>query len=187
MEYLICLAGPSGVGKSSYAQRLKEHFNLMAPTIVTTRNPREDDDISRYTYVCKNRFESLVEKDEFLEWDIFRDNFYGTLKSNLTLLNKSDYSGIVLDLTPEGCRQVKIAHDDAVIICLLPDDPTWLKKRLRKRGSNKDAEIEKRTELLDSYIQSVQELNAPVVQCGYEPETWDITFKQIIDTVINHS
>lgn len=182
MNQVICLVGPSGVGKSSYAKRLKKHFNLADQQVVTTRNSRVDDG-NHYQYVSEVVFQKMIKKNLFLEWDKYINYFYGTTMKSIEDIQNSNYCGCVLDLTPAGCNKVKKKIKEVLIIALLPDNIDWLKKRLFKRNTNSKNEIELRTDLLISFINEVKELKVPIVECRYESSSWGPTFKKIIRLV----
>lgn len=179
MGKIVCFVGPSGVGKTSYINRLKNEFGFITPTIVTTRKPREDDN-SHYVYVDESSFRRMIKSGDFLEWDEYGDYYYGTKKDSVSNAGDDDY---VLDLTPVGCRQIQAKIPEAIIIALLPDDASWLKKRLFERGTNNVSEIERRTKLLDGYIEQVEKMNTPVVRCKFSPSSWEDTFQEIVNIV----
>ncbi len=180
MGKVVCFVGPSGVGKTSYINRLKNEFGFITPTIVTTRDPRQDDN-SHYVYVNEASFRKMIKSGDFLEWDQYGDCYYGTKKESI--LNAENESRFVLDLTPSGCQQVQAIISGIIIIALLPDDPSWLKKRLFERGANNKSEIEQRTKLLDDYIRRVGEMNVPIVRCKFSPASWNNTFQEIVNIV----
>lgn len=180
MNPLVCFVGPSGVGKTSYAKRLIEGFGFQVPSIATTRKPREDDG-NNYIYLDEAKFLRMISDECFIEWDRFNGYYYGTLKESVMLiLNSPEAKGCVLDLTPKGCKQIKATIPGAVIIALLPDDMGWLKKRLFERGTDSAETIKQRSQILEAFIQEVENLNTQVVYCNYAPESWDPTFEKII-------
>lgn len=180
MNLLVCFVGPSGVGKTSYIKRLIEDFNFQLPIIAVTRGPRDEDGIN-YIYLDEPRFLKMISDRKFIEWDCFNGHYYGTFKESITqILNSSEAIGCVLDLTPKGCRQIKATIPEAIIIALLPDNMKWLKKRLFERATDSIRVIEQRTKILQNFIQEIKNLNTQIVYCNYAPETWDLTFENII-------
>lgn len=182
---VVCFAGPSGVGKTSYAKRLIEKHNFTFPSVVTTRKQRSDDN-ECYQYVDESTFIEMVNSGRFIEWDKYSDYYYGTLLRSVEKVMKlSYYSGIILDLTPNGCRGVKRAVPDSIIIALLPDDPEWLYERLKSRNSQSMKEIQARTDLLKSYLDEIALLACKKVYASFSPDSWDKTFKEIEDIIFN--
>lgn len=177
---VICLVGPSGVGKTSFAKRLVDRCGLVLSPVVTTRSRRSDDD-SRYQYISEVEFLGLVGKNYFIEWDKYTDYYYGTPAHSIPTATCEHYDapGVILDLTPTGCLKVKAVLPKAVIIALLPDDPVWLEKRLVSRNSQSPLEIETRLKLLQGYLREIERLNCERVYVSFDPSSWDTTFEVI--------
>lgn len=175
----VCLVGPSGVGKTSYARRLVNTRGFALPSVVTTRQRRSDDD-GRYRYVTDPIFAKMVDSGQFLEWDKYSHYRYGTLRESVEeIINSGRFSGIILDLTPTGCQKVLEVIPKAIVIALLPDDPKWLFERLMSRGSQPRQEINARTRLLESYLAEMNRLVCKKVYARFASSSWDNTFREI--------
>ena len=75
---LFVISGCSGVGKSTVLKLLMaEHEELIFSVSATTRAPRpgEREGVD-YTYVSRECFQGMIERDEFLEYDSHMSNFY---------------------------------------------------------------------------------------------------------------
>jgi len=180
---MICFVGPSGVGKTSYASRLMKKHGFTLPDVVTTRQRRLDDD-HRYQYVTESTFAEMKRSGLFLEWDKYADHSYGTLARSVEeTINSKHGHGIILDLTPNGCRQIVNTVPTAIVIALLPDDPTWLFERLKNRNSQSLEEILLRTGILKNYLKETGSLTCKKVYVGFSPDSWDKTF-EVIEKIV---
>ncbi len=159
--------------------RLVGKHGFTLPTVVTTRRPRSDDG-RHYQYVTEDVFIEMTRSDAFLEWDKYSDYYYGTfIRSVEEAICFGSCSGVVLDLTPNGCRKVVSVMSSAILIALLPDDPTWLFERLKSRNSQPLEEIRTRTNLLQHYLDEVNSLACKKVYASFSPDSWDKTFETI--------
>lgn len=182
---VVCLVGPSGVGKTSYAKRLMEKHGFALPSVITTRQRRSDDD-GRYQYVIESVFAKMVDSGLFLEWDKYSNYHYGTLLRNVgELANSGCHTGIILDLTPNGCQKVMKVISTAIVIALLPDDPAWLFERLTSRNSQPLEEIQARTNLLKKYLDEMNLLTCRKVYASFSPDSWDKTFGEIEEIIFS--
>lgn len=173
---IICFVGPSGVGKTSFANLLVEKYNrLTLPTVITTRQKRMDDD-DRYQYVSDVDFFEMIKLNLFIEWDIYLNYYYGTLLQSIKKYRKN---GVILDLTPNGCKKIIKIIPSAIIIALLPNKPAWLINRLISRNTQSKKEIETRTKLLESYLDEINLLDCKKVYVHFSPDSWKGTLLEI--------
>ncbi|MHC4840740.1 MAG: guanylate kinase, partial [Planctomycetota bacterium] len=104
---LVVLSGPSGVGKTTVAERLIERGGYARSVSVTTRPPREDEqDGSDYKFISRSEFRTLVEKGELIEHAEVHENLYGTPKDPVRA-TVEDGSVLVLVIDVDGGEQVK--------------------------------------------------------------------------------
>ena len=132
---MIVISSPSGAGKTTIAKKLtSKKSNIELSVSLTTRKPRvgEVNGVD-YKFVSPNYFRQQIKKNAFLESAKVFDNFYGTLKQQITSkLNKG--KNILLDIDWQGARQVKKKlPNDTVTIFILPPSLKELEQRLKKR------------------------------------------------------
>lgn len=143
---LIVLSGPSGVGKGTVRRALfqMKNHDLVYSVSMTTRPPRENEvDGVDYYFVDKKTFLTRIRENKFLEWAEFVGHYYGT---PLDKVEEQLDQGkeVVLEIEVEGALQVRKQMKDAVFIFLVPPGKKALYERLKKRGTEPLALIDKR-------------------------------------------
>lgn len=135
------ISGPSGVGKGTVCNRLRElRPDLHYSVSMTTRacRPGEVDGLS-YHFVSPEHFTDLVERGLFLEHAVVhRSNSYGTPREPVEQALREGRP-VVLEIDLQGARQVKENMPEAQLVFLTP--PSWeeLVNRLRGRATEDEA------------------------------------------------
>ena len=135
---LFVISAPSGCGKTTLGNRLLEdNLGLANSVSMTTRSPRpgEKEGLD-YLFVSRKRFQEMIKKDAFLEYEENFGHYYGTpgkfIEDNL----KEDKS-VLLSIDVKGAMKVKRAYpDNSVLIFILPPSMVALRKRLNARRSD---------------------------------------------------
>lgn len=141
---LFVLSGASGVGKSTVlAKVMEQRKDLTFSVSATTRSPRpgEQDGVSYY-FVSKEKFEDMIKKEQFVEYDAHMDNYYGTPRAQLE--DKLKRGHVILDIEPNGAFAVKKSCPDAVLVFIAPPSMEELERRLRTRGDTGEEQIKLR-------------------------------------------
>ena len=143
---LIVISGASGVGKGTVlALMMKQRNDLLFSVSATTRPPRPNEvDGFHYYFITKERFEEMIARGEFLEYDDHADNYYGTPRAQAE--EKRSRGQVLLDIEPNGAKQVKQAAPDATLIFIMPPSMEELERRLRGRGDTSEEQIRMRME-----------------------------------------
>lgn len=139
---LFVISGASGVGKSTVLSKVMDaRKDLIFSVSATTRAPRPDEkDGVNYYFVSEPQFKEMIEKGEFLEYDVHHSTYYGTPKGQLD--EKLERGNVVLDVEPNGAFNVRRIRPDATLIFILPPSREALEKRLRGRGDTSPEQIE---------------------------------------------
>lgn len=142
---LVLYTGSSGVGKGTIMQELlKRDKNIRLSVSNTTRPPREGEiDGVHYNFVTKEQFESLIQKDGYLEYAEYCGNYYGTPKQQVEDLLNQGYD-VFLEIEVCGGLQIMKKYPDVLSIFVLPPSLDTLEKRLRRRGTEDEETILKR-------------------------------------------
>ncbi|KAM3557485.1 hypothetical protein MY1884_003123 [Beauveria asiatica] len=142
----VVISGPSGVGKGTLFNLLFErHPDAFCLSVShTTRTPRSgEEDGKDYHFVQMQDFEDLIAKDGFVEHAEFSGNRYGT--SKMTIEEQTKKGRIVLlDIEMEGVKQIKNSSIAARYVFIAPPSVQQLEQRLRGRGTETEASIQKR-------------------------------------------
>lgn len=131
---LIVISGPSGVGKDTVLQRMKErrmpfHFVVTA----TTRPPRADEVHGRdYFFLSTDEFAEMIEQKELLEWARVYNDYKGIPKQQVRDALASGHD-VVMRLDVQGAATVRELSPGAVMIFLAPASEEELVNRLRER------------------------------------------------------
>ena len=146
MGKLIVISGASGVGKGTVvkammAQREDLYFSVSA----TTRPPRPGEVDGRdYYFVTREEFEKMIARGEMLEYDEHARNYYGTPKAQIE--EKRSRGHVLLDIEPNGAKNVKKHYPEAVLIFVMPPSLAELERRLRGRNDTPEDQIQIRME-----------------------------------------
>lgn len=142
---LVVFSGPSGSGKGTVLKEaMKMSDNLTISVSVTTRAPRTGEiDGVDYIFYSKEQFTDLIEKDGFLEWACFCENYYGTPKERVEAL-LSEGKDVILEIEVQGAMKIKEVCPDAVLIFNMPPSSAELKNRLTGRNTDAADVIKKR-------------------------------------------
>jgi guanylate kinase len=142
---LWVIAAPSGAGKTSLVHALLERDPSLKFSIsYTTRPPRPSEQPGRdYFFVDTDEFQKMVERGEFLEHARVFDNWYGTSRTYVDSLLAQGFS-VLLEIDWQGARQVRKHAPEAQSIFILPPSVAELERRLRGRGTDSAATIERR-------------------------------------------
>src|SRR5687767_4372130 len=131
---LIVVSGPSGVGKDSVVQRMKErelpfHFVVTA----TTREKRQSETNGKdYWFVSKDEFARMIEEDELIEYAIVYGDYKGIPKFEVREALETG-KDVVMRLDVQGAETVRKLAPEALLIFITCENEDELERRLRAR------------------------------------------------------
>ena len=138
---LILLSGVSGAGKDTIKKELiKRVENVESLPSYTDRKPREGEETGVvYNFVTTQEFEKMIKNNEFYEYNIHNEHYYGTSRK---LMNEKIASGkiIVKDMDVNGTENLIdiLKNDTKVITIFLRVPKEILRKRLENRTTTPD-------------------------------------------------
>ncbi|MGH8215904.1 MAG: guanylate kinase [Rhodanobacteraceae bacterium] len=166
---LFVVAAPSGAGKSTLVNALLAREPGISLSIShTTRAPRPGDvDGVQYHFVDRESFEKMVANGEFLEHAEVFGNGYGTSRGAVEPALAAGRD-VLLEIDWQGAAQVRRAMPECVSIFILPPSRAELERRLRARGTDNVATIERRLAASREEIAHADEFNCIVVNDRFE-------------------
>lgn len=163
------VAAPSGTGKTTVCRQLVESDpELRFSVSHTTRVPRAgEQDGEQYHFVSEERFSELVAEGAFIEHAEYAGNRYGTSWAAIDgpLAEGLD---LLLEIEVQGAAQIRKRRADARFVFLLPPTPAEAERRLRARGQDDAAAIERRVELMRLELRAVGDFDYVVVNDDLE-------------------
>lgn len=145
---LLIFSAPSGSGKTTIVRHLLAQPELnLAFSVSATSRPRRGREKhgEHYYFMSISEFKRHIKNDDFLEWEeVYRDNFYGTLKSEVERL-WSEGKNVIFDIDVAGGLRIKKKFpEETLAVFVKPPSVDELKIRLKKRSTESDDKINMR-------------------------------------------
>jgi guanylate kinase len=142
---LFVIAAPSGAGKTTLVKALTTRNPDLRFSISYTTRPKRRNEAHGvdYLFVDKDEFDRLRAKGALLESAEVFDNFYGTSREQVDR-HLGDGHHVILEIDWQGAQQVRNAMPECVTVFILPPSRQELERRLRSRGTDTEAVIERR-------------------------------------------
>ncbi|NQZ43063.1 MAG: guanylate kinase [Flavobacteriaceae bacterium] len=145
---LIIFSAPSGSGKTTIVRHLLQQPELnLAFSVSATSRPRrgKEKEGEHYYFMSISAFKKHIKEGDFLEWEeVYRDNFYGTLQSEVERLWKEG-KNVIFDIDVAGGLRIKKKFPkETLAVFVKPPSVDELKIRLKKRSTESDDKINMR-------------------------------------------
>ncbi len=145
---LIVFSAPSGSGKTTIVRHLlkQDELNLEFSISATSREKRGNEQHGKdYYYLSLKEFKNKIKADEFLEWEeVYRDNFYGTLKEEVERIWAKG-KHVIFDIDVSGGLRIKRKFPEQTLaVFVKPPDLNELVRRLKERGEESEDKISMR-------------------------------------------
>jgi len=173
--HLYVVAAPSGAGKTSLVRALLAQVPSVRFSIsYTTRKQRPAEEHGKdYFFVDKAVFESMVAAGEFLEHAQVFDNYYGTSKAQVKEL-MAQGANVILEIDWQGAQQIRKVMPGCRSIFVLPPSREELERRLRGRGTDDEAVIQRRLRDAVSDMRHWNEFDYVVVNDDFDKALNDL-------------
>jgi guanylate kinase len=162
---LVVISGPSGVGKDTLIERLRERDpSLRYSVSCTTRKPRpgETEGVS-YFFVSRQRFEELIKQRFLLEYATYNGNFYGTPAAAVEEARTAGHD-ILLKIEVQGAAQVRKRVQDGLFIFISPPSKEELVRRQERREAGvPDDDMAERLKIAETEMKHSSEYDHVVI------------------------
>jgi guanylate kinase len=151
--------GKGTVCKALLAQQPEFHLSVSA----TTRTPRAGEvEGQHYHFLTHAQFEAKLAEGAFLEYATYNGQHYGTL-AEPTLAALEEGKVVVLEIDPQGARQVKANFPQAMTVFLRPPSMEVLHQRLLIRGTETPEAIAKRLAIAEQELAEAHDFDVQLV------------------------
>ncbi len=145
---LLVFSAPSGSGKTTIVRYLLEQPELnLAFSVSATSRPRRarEKQGEHYYFISISEFKKHIKNGDFLEWEeVYRDNFYGTLKTEVERL-WAEGKNVIFDIDVAGGLRIKRKFPEQTLaVFVKPPSVDELKIRLKKRSTESNDKINMR-------------------------------------------
>lgn len=146
---LFVVSAPSGAGKSTLCDALRQTPDFVYSVSCTTRKARAGEiDGEDYHFLSEAEFAARATAEDFLEYAKVHGKYYGTLREPI-VSNLQEGVDVLIDIDTQGAAAIR-AFDDAFVrqaladVFIMPPDLEELRRRLTKRGTETEEQIEVR-------------------------------------------
>lgn len=153
---VIVIHGPSGVGKDTVIDRLRERLNIHRATSSTSRPPRHyEEDGIHYHFLSREEFERKIEAGDFVEYARVYDQWKGVERSEIEdpLARGED---VIIRTDVQGARTWREKIEGGVFVFLMAEDREALRARLIERGSEDEDSLAIRIAELEEELSDVE-------------------------------
>jgi guanylate kinase len=176
---LIVISGPSGVGKDTVIERMKErnlpfHFVVTATTRPARRGEQHGVD---YFFLTHDEFADMIERDELLEYNIVYNDYKGIPKEQVRQALASG-KDVMMRIDVQGSAHIRELSPDAILIFLTTDSEDELVRRLRLRKTESPEGLKLRIATARQELKRIHEFDYVVVN-------HDEQLDDAVDTIVS--
>ncbi len=170
MQKLIVISAPSGAGKTSLVHYLLKKIPKLSFSIsACSRDKRNNETNGKdYYFLGINGFKNKIKENAFLEWEeVYKNQFYGTLKSELERVS-GEGKTIIFDVDVIGGLKIKKQYPkNCLAIFVMPPSIEVLTERLRARGSESEKSLQTRINNAAKEISRNNEFDAVILNDNF--------------------
>jgi guanylate kinase len=173
---LYVISAPSGAGKTSLVKALIESTEDLCVSISHTTRAKRNDEVDgvNYYFVSKEKFQSLIKADAFLEYaNVFQQDYYGTTH-HFVQEKLSQGIDVILEIDWQGAAQIRQTFKQVVTIFILPPSCEALMSRLYHRASDNEKVISERMAQAKNEMSHYQEFDYVIINDQFETALVDL-------------
>jgi len=172
---MLMIVAPSGAGKSSLVNALlQDDAGIKLSLSTTTRAPRPGEvDGKNYRFLSREEFIRERDQGHYLEWAEVHGNFYGTSKPWIESQMQAG-SDVLLEIDWQGAQQIRKLIPSTQWIFIFPPSIEALEERLRHRGQDDEATIQKRLAAAHVELLHAHEADYIVVNDSFDQALVDL-------------
>jgi guanylate kinase len=142
LDISIVVSAPSGTGKTSIIQEVIRGSDFFEFVVSTTTRPRRRTEVAdkNYYFIGIDEFRGMIDHDEFIEWALVHENYYGITKKEIDRI-KGTGKIPIFDVDVQGARTLRGRVENALFIYIVPPSLEVLQQRLRGRGTDSEEQI----------------------------------------------
>ncbi len=174
---LIVISGPSGAGKDTIVQCMKERGMPFHFVVTATTRPRRASEVNGkdYFFVSKEEFARMIEADELIEYAVVYGDYKGIPKQQVREALSSG-KDVVMRVDVQGAETVRKLVPNAILIFMTVDNEQELERRLRERKTETVEELALRIATARKELLRVEAFDYVVVNA-------DDHLDQAVDTI----
>jgi guanylate kinase len=179
---LIVISGPSGAGKDTVMQRMKERGLPFHFVVTATTRPKRDNEThgKDYFFMSKEEFARMIEKDELIEYAIVYGDYKGIPKTQVreALASGKD---VVMRLDVQGAETVRKLAGEALLIFITPESEDELERRLRGRKTESPDTLALRIATARKELQRIENFDYVIINRDFHLDETVDNVRAIID------
>lgn len=168
---LIIFSAPSGAGKTTIVHHLLKEFPELEFSVSACSRPMRKNETQGvdYYFLSAEEFKQKIANGEFVEWEeVYKDNFYGTLKSEILRVWKKG-KHILFDIDVKGGLNLKNQFgDESLAVFVMPPSIEHLKARLKSRETETPENIAKRINKAELELQAAPKFDKIILNDNLE-------------------
>ncbi|MDP3971108.1 MAG: guanylate kinase [bacterium] len=182
---LFVVTGPSGAGKDSVINEVREQGLVFSQVITTSTRPMRLDESEGipYYFIDQESFRELIDDGKMIEWAEVYGNLYGCTKDEVEQ-KLTDHDVVIVKVDPQGARSYKKMLPEAKTIFIMPSSYEYLEKRLINRETDSKEVIKQRLNTAEKELKNLLDWDYLVVN---EEGKLDDAATEVVDIIKKQS